>query len=556
MYVTTEITIDFQRPRQNTIQVVQDDTTRKIRLILKNGGNDYDITADLESEETWVGAVAYLKSDGHGGVYDTTEAGDAAVQLVSGTTNQFDVLLVGQVFTAAGWTQVNIKFYNADFSKVLSTFAIDVNVQRNAASDYESEDYSNMQSLGAIRAEMVAFEASVRAELLAMKANGEQDVTDAYIAAAQETPGLTYEQFFMTLPNGCYRIVINAPAYIYKAEVVTVDEGQYCKVDVFDHDGYCETTIYTNGTAVFNYVDGSTTGRIITMPVQVPTPVNPTDAANRAFVVANGLSETAKQALLNCFAHVAWIDEHGQDYYDELETALMQKTLESITAVFVQGDTVIYDTDSLDDLKPMLTVTAHYDDGTSATVTAYTMSGTLTVGTSTITVSYGGKTATFDVAVEYGVLAKIGFFIGSSASSANNKIYLGGYDNKRAIAYCIESFGDIPAIDIDSSKRAALVAAGWVDPKYAPPIPSGVTKISVQLQADLCCAVQVYKCENGIVTSISGGSWSDGGGVTDYDLSTFVASGATHFMLLFKNTGNTSLSGYTIDSSTVEILFD
>lgn len=116
-----------------------------------------------------------------------------------------------------------------------------------------------------------------------------------------------------------------------------------------------------------------------------------------------GLTDEAKMSLLNCFAHVAWTDEHGQDYYDKLETALTQKTLESITAVFVQGDTVIYDTDSLDDLKSTLTVTAHYDDGTSATVTAYELSGTLIAGTnSTITVSCGSKTATFEVLVSGG----------------------------------------------------------------------------------------------------------------------------------------------------------
>lgn len=35
-----------------------------------------------------------------------------------------------------------------------------------------------------------------------------------------------------------------------------------------------------------------------------------------------GLSKGAKTALLACFEHVAWIDEHGQDYYDALERAL------------------------------------------------------------------------------------------------------------------------------------------------------------------------------------------------------------------------------------------
>lgn len=35
-----------------------------------------------------------------------------------------------------------------------------------------------------------------------------------------------------------------------------------------------------------------------------------------------GLSAEARAALLACFAKVAWIDEHGQDYYDALEEAL------------------------------------------------------------------------------------------------------------------------------------------------------------------------------------------------------------------------------------------
>ena len=75
-------------------------------------------------------------------------------------------------------------------------------------------------------------------------------------------------------------------------------------------------------------------------------------------------------------------------------------TLESISAVYTQSGTV-YATTSLNDLKTDLVVTALYDDTTSATVasTDYTLSGTLTEGTSTVTVSYGGKTTTFSVTV-------------------------------------------------------------------------------------------------------------------------------------------------------------
>lgn len=75
------------------------------------------------------------------------------------------------------------------------------------------------------------------------------------------------------------------------------------------------------------------------------------------------------------------------------------KTLDSITAAFNQGDAVIYNTDALDSLKQYLTVTANYSDGSTETVTGYTLSGTLVEGTSTVTVSYDGKSATFTVNV-------------------------------------------------------------------------------------------------------------------------------------------------------------
>ena len=114
----------------------------------------------------------------------------------------------------------------------------------------------------------------------------------------------------------------------------------------------------------------------------------------------SGLTEEAKQALLACFAKAVWVDADGQNYYDALEAALYPPVdLASISATFAQGSHVVYNTDTLDSLKPYLTVRAIYSDQTTQTVTNYTLSGTLTVGTSRITVSYGGKTTTFTVTV-------------------------------------------------------------------------------------------------------------------------------------------------------------
>lgn len=192
----------------------------------------------------------------------------------------------------------------------------------------------------------------------------------------------------------------------------------------------------------------------------------------------SGLTDDIKTALLQIAQKVAYIDAHGQDYYDDLYDALYndttrsvllvlshvsssntQSTVEvgdsytttltastnytlnsvtvtmggvditstayssgtvsipsvtgnivitatavlaaqSITAVYTQSGTV-YDTDTLDSLKSDLVVTANYSGGTSETVPAsdYTLSGTLTEGTSTITVSYAGLTTTFTVTV-------------------------------------------------------------------------------------------------------------------------------------------------------------
>ena len=72
--------------------------------------------------------------------------------------------------------------------------------------------------------------------------------------------------------------------------------------------------------------------------------------------------------------------------------------LSNITAVYTQSSTVTPST-ALDDLKSDIVVTANYSDGSTAIINDYTLSGTLTVGTSTITITYEGKTTTINVNV-------------------------------------------------------------------------------------------------------------------------------------------------------------
>lgn len=111
-------------------------------------------------------------------------------------------------------------------------------------------------------------------------------------------------------------------------------------------------------------------------------------------------SDEVKTALLQIVEKVAYIDDQGQTYYDALYDALYPPVgLDSISAVFDAGGATIYNTDTLDDLKQYLTVTAYYTSGDSEVVTTYTLSGSMDAGTQTITVSYGGKTTTFTVTV-------------------------------------------------------------------------------------------------------------------------------------------------------------
>ena len=130
---------------------------------------------------------------------------------------------------------------------------------------------------------------------------------------------------------------------------------------------------------------------------QIQTAVNAYIAAHPE--VLNPISQATKSALLDIAAHVAYIDANGQSRYDALDASLNAKALLSITAVYTQSGTV-YDTDSLDSLKDDLVVTAYYDDGTSEDVTATAeLSGTLSIGTSIITVTYQEMTTTFSVTV-------------------------------------------------------------------------------------------------------------------------------------------------------------
>ena len=128
---------------------------------------------------------------------------------------------------------------------------------------------------------------------------------------------------------------------------------------------------------------------------------NLVSAINEAAQSGGGSTEwsaIAKTLLLTILTEGIYGTDQSSNISALNDALFPPANLTRISCVYTQSGTV-YDTDSLDSLKSDLVVTAYLDDGSTQIVTTYTLSGTLTEGTSTVTISYGGKTTTFSVTV-------------------------------------------------------------------------------------------------------------------------------------------------------------
>lgn len=117
----------------------------------------------------------------------------------------------------------------------------------------------------------------------------------------------------------------------------------------------------------------------------------------------------------NAFMAAFGLEGTGSEIPDEPEQP--EKTLTGISAVYSGGSVPVGTAVSA---LTGIVVTAHYSDGSTDTVTGYTLSGSIAEGSNTITVSYEGKTATFSVTgvAESGGDA-VNLYAGSYLKSAN-----------------------------------------------------------------------------------------------------------------------------------------
>ena len=125
---------------------------------------------------------------------------------------------------------------------------------------------------------------------------------------------------------------------------------------------------------------------------------------------AGGLTVAIKNALLNCFQKVAWIDEHGQDYYDALADELFAVTgitLNSSTLLFSSLGSTQQLTASLIPSTSTATVSWASSDSTVATVSSSGLVTSVANGSATITASVGSVSATCSVSVAVATVTSI-----------------------------------------------------------------------------------------------------------------------------------------------------
>lgn len=236
------------------------------------------------------------------------------------------------------------------------------------------------------------------------------------------------------------------------------------------------------------------------------------------------MDSDTKDALLDCFEHVAWIGNDGENYYNALLNALYP--LQSISAVYTQSGTV-YTTTSLDDLKTDLVVTATFEDGTSKTVTNYTLSGTLTVGTSTITVTYFTETTTFNVTVSSGVIIPT-LFTNTGITSSNGGVpYMDSNSTRVRASGCLDT-GTYPFREGSSTSTT-------YSNYYPVPIPNDVTGVTITSNYTDLSVVEAYYPSNDWIRLTSSG-WLLKSTSTTHTYN-FTNANSTHIWLVFREAG-------------------
>lgn len=143
MEITHELMLDLQQTgvRQTIYAKRCDSLTRTAKIRLFDGGTEFTVPPGVILQ------IAYAKSDGKGGLYDTMPDNSRAC---TASGNIVTAKLHPQMFTVAGLAACELRLLTGD-GEQLSTFTWFIAVQSSATDGIKSEDYYNYATLNGVK---------------------------------------------------------------------------------------------------------------------------------------------------------------------------------------------------------------------------------------------------------------------------------------------------------------------------------------------------------------------------------------------------------------------
>lgn len=266
-----------------------------------------------------------------------------------------------------------------------------------------------------------------------------------------------------------------------------------------------------------------------------------------------GISDSVKVALLACIKHIAlWTDEHGQDYYNALETALYESSYPLITAVYDTTHTA-YTDETVDTLKPYLTVTYYANKkaiGQVVSADDYTLSGALEEGINTVRVKYGDYSTLFKVnAIDYYNIHEWS----SQSLLQVDSLAPGRYNNTCGYT----------ALSAGYHRRSAWAHRGlkgaynnnsqqFDDTRFPIPVPNDATKANITITSPdtvyFAAVVWTYNASTGAYTKGTDSGWISGSGEIS------LTPSDNKFISINMKNGTGGSSDFTTDPS-VELIY-
>ena len=219
------------------------------------------------------------------------------------------------------------------------------------------------------------------------------------------------------IPSGAtVTLVATKPSGLGFTQNCTFEGNQItvvCTAEMTDEAGHfpCEIRIANGslllGTANFTFnversphPEGTTDGTADSVISQITVAF---ESAMTQIENSGGLTPAIKNAILNCFQKVAWIDDNGQDYYDALEEALY--TVE-VTGITLNSNSLLFNelnqTSQLTATLIPSTATNPISWSSSDTSVCTVVDGLVTsvgYGSATITATAGSVSATCSVSI-------------------------------------------------------------------------------------------------------------------------------------------------------------